>query len=101
MLSSILSTASFAPPCAGPHSAAIPEATHAKGFAWLEPAGFQGGVQGLAGLLGWVGDGGGVCVHSKGRHFVQDQHQQKSDMGWGVPLPWMDWLIFYILILNR
>ena len=29
---------SLAPPCAGPQSAAMPEATHAKGLAWLEPA---------------------------------------------------------------
>ena len=33
----VLST-SLAPPCAGPQSAATPEATHAKGLAWLEPA---------------------------------------------------------------
>ena len=30
---------SLAPPCAGPHRAAMPEAIHAKGFAWLEPVG--------------------------------------------------------------
>ncbi len=30
---------SFAPPWAGPHSAAMPEAMQAKGLAWLEPAG--------------------------------------------------------------
>lgn len=33
-----LRTASLAPPCAGPHSAAMPDATHAKGLAWEEPA---------------------------------------------------------------
>jgi len=31
-------TASFAPPCAGPHNDAIPAAIHAKGFAKLEAA---------------------------------------------------------------
>ena len=36
--SSIFSTASLAPPWAGPHRAAMPEATQAKGLAWLEPA---------------------------------------------------------------
>ena len=36
--SSIRRTASFAPPCAGPQSAAIPEAIHAYGFAPVEPA---------------------------------------------------------------
>ncbi len=30
--------APFAPPCAGPQSAAMPDAMHAKGLAWLEPA---------------------------------------------------------------
>eukprot|EP00982_Pelagococcus_subviridis_P014139 31308-Pelagococcus_subviridis.AAC.8 len=34
--SSISSTASFAPPCAGPHSDATPAATHANGFACEE-----------------------------------------------------------------
>ena len=36
--SSIFSTASLAPPWAGPHRAAIPDAMQAKGLAWLEPA---------------------------------------------------------------
>ena len=36
--SSIFSTASLAPPWAGPHSAAMPEATQAKGLACEEPA---------------------------------------------------------------
>ena len=30
--------ASFAPPCAGPHKQAIPEAIQAKGFAPEDPA---------------------------------------------------------------
>mmetsp|Transcript_9685 Transcript_9685/g.23928 ORF Transcript_9685/g.23928 Transcript_9685/m.23928 type:complete len:209 (+) Transcript_9685:61-687(+) len=36
--SSICSTASLAPPCAGPHRDATPAAMHAKGFAWDDPA---------------------------------------------------------------
>ena len=36
--SSIRRTASLAPPWAGPHKAAIPEAMQAKGLAWLDPA---------------------------------------------------------------
>mmetsp|Transcript_5112 Transcript_5112/g.19237 ORF Transcript_5112/g.19237 Transcript_5112/m.19237 type:complete len:203 (+) Transcript_5112:419-1027(+) len=36
--SSIASTASLAPPCAGPHSEATPAAMHAKGFACEDPA---------------------------------------------------------------
>ena len=36
--SSIRNTASFAPPCAGPQSDAMPAAMHANGFAWLDPA---------------------------------------------------------------
>ncbi len=37
MVFSMLSTASLAPPCAGPHRAAMPEAMQAKGLAWLDP----------------------------------------------------------------
>jgi hypothetical protein len=36
--SSIASTASFAPPCAGPHSAEMPEEIAAYGFAPVLPA---------------------------------------------------------------
>src|SRR5688572_12434591 len=36
--SSILSTASFAPPCAGPQRLATPAEMHAKGLAPVEPA---------------------------------------------------------------
>ena len=36
--SSIANTASFAPPCAGPHRLAMPAATHANGFALDDPA---------------------------------------------------------------
>ena len=35
---SIFSTASLAPPCAGPQSAAMPAAMQANGFAPVEPA---------------------------------------------------------------
>ena len=35
---SIFSTASLAPPCAGPHSEAMPAAMQAKGLAPREPA---------------------------------------------------------------
>ena len=35
--SSIFSTASLAPPCAGPHSAVMPAATEAYGLAPVEP----------------------------------------------------------------
>ena len=36
--SNMFITASFAPPCAGPHNDAIPEAMHANGFAPEDPA---------------------------------------------------------------
>src|SRR5688572_16453641 len=38
MCASIFSTASFAPPCAGPHRLATPAAMQANGFAPVEPA---------------------------------------------------------------
>ena len=38
ILSSILSTASLAPPCAGPHKDAIPAAIQANGLAPEDPA---------------------------------------------------------------
>src|SRR6266581_2219964 len=38
ILASIFSTASLAPPCAGPHSEAMPAAIQANGLAPLDPA---------------------------------------------------------------